>query len=993
MTWTAWAWGQINGDALAFQSNGEADGSGWTIGNNVVGNNGDPTNGVGDNSDGYVGTYIQVPSGGSTVTITVNASGIESGTTWPDMTVSVAGMNQSFPVTSTSSGNYTATFTLPGDSNSAGNGMYVARVQLDNQTATATPDLTVNSVSVSGATVQNSNTSTNALEAAQTYADEFRSGPGTIQLTYANGAPVSAGTPVQVKLTDNAFNFADAVVGTTNSTDGANPAWLVSNPAVGSYAYEYQLANNTNFNAIVPSNAGKWAYNEPTQGDVTMGYVDQLVQYAQQNGEAMRMHNLIWASQQPTWVNNLFTTIKGGGTAGQTALTTLSNAIASRINYYIDGTNPLTSNSTLASSYAEMDVFNEPWHNVGQADDYWTDYGAAGIANIYNEAAAAVAKAGAKTRLYVNEYNVLQYSSNPLVSNAPSDPYANWYLALVNDIRNQGGAVSGIGVEDYINTVGGTSALPTPASMMEALQNLSVDNLPITLTEFGTSTGAGTITNAATLMTETMTMIYGTPLATTMGFWGDLGGPNESGDFELYNSSWQLTAVGQAYQQWMSQWNTNLSLAANSSGDVSFNGTFGQYAVTIGGKVYNLTLTQGANNTFQFTIPNPAWNLTGGGDWSVQTDWTDGSPNGAGVEADLFSAITGPATVFTNIPVTIGTLHINSPQSYLVNGSGSLTFQSLNSNPALIQVDQGTQELDLPVTFASSTNLNVASAASLLLAGPVTINSGNSVTPTGTGPVQYGSSVTLQSGASLTIGNTSISTGPLSLATGASVAIAPSTGTPYVVQFSNISLVGTANINITNNTLLINYGSGSDPVTQIAQYLANGYASGWNGAGIFSSTVANLDSTQKQLDYSIGYADGADGLTGVPAGEIEVIPTIAGDAKLENDVVFGDFQLLAQYFGTAGTWDEGNFTYGPTIDFGDFQLLAQDFGDNSSALTASELASLDQFAAEFGETLVANPSSVGFQLVSVPEPASLGLLAASGIGLLARRRRGSPRKL
>jgi hypothetical protein len=183
MCLTAWAWGQTNGGALALQSNGEVDGTGWTIGNNVVGNNGNAVNGVGDNSDGYVGTYLQVPSGGSTVTITVNASGIESGTTWPDMTVSVAGMNQSFPVTSTSSGNYTATFNLPGDTNPNGDGMYVARVQLDNQTATATPDLTVNTVAVSGATVQNANTSTNALEAAQTYADEFRSGPGTIQLT------------------------------------------------------------------------------------------------------------------------------------------------------------------------------------------------------------------------------------------------------------------------------------------------------------------------------------------------------------------------------------------------------------------------------------------------------------------------------------------------------------------------------------------------------------------------------------------------------------------------------------------------------------------------------------------------------------------------------------------------------------------------------------------------------------------------------------------
>jgi GH35 family endo-1,4-beta-xylanase len=978
----------VDGASLVFQSSGTQSSTSWTLGNAVAGNNGDGVNGVGNNSDGYVGTYIQVPSGGSTVSFTVNASGIESGTTWPDMTISVAGENTSFSVDSTSANNYTATVTLPGDPATDANGTYLVRVQLDNQSATATPDLTVNSLSVSGATVDNVSNNTTALDAAQTYADEFRSGPGAITLTYASGAPVSAGTPVQVKLTDNAFNFADAVVGNSNSSDDGNPAWLVSNPAAGSYAYEYQQALLSNFNAIVPSNAGKWSNNEPVQNDVTMSFVDQLDQFAAQNNLQMRMHNLIWNSQQPTWVNNLFTTIKSGGTAGATAKTNLSTAIQNRINYYINATNPLLGNK-LAQSYAELDVFNEPWHGVGTADDYWTDYGAAGIANIYNEAAAAVAAAGAKTRLYVNEYNVLQYSADPLLtSGAPSDPYANWYLALVNDIRNQNGAVSGIGVEDYINTAGGTSTLPTPTSMMEALQNLSVDNLPISLTEFGTSTGAGSIATASTLMTETMTMIYGTPLATTMGFWGDLGGPGGTGDFLLYNSSWDLTAIGQAYEQWMAQYNTNLSLSAASGGLVNFNGTYGQYAVTIGGEVYNLTLTQGANNSFNFTLPNPQWNVSAGGDWNTVSNWTDGIPNGPGAEADLFSAIATGSTISNSLAVTLGTLHINSPQSYLIDGSGSLTFQGLNSNPALIQVDQGSQEINQPVNVASNLTINIAAGATLTLASPLTINSGISVTPTGAGIVSYQSDVTLQSGASLTIGN-STTGGALSLAADAKVAVAASASTPFTVQFNSVSLAGGASIDLTDNNLIVSYGSGTSPIALIQSYLTNGYNNGaWNGAGIFSSSVASLNSSQTNLIYSVGYADGADGITGVPAGEIEVMPTLAGDAKMQGNVVFGDFQLLSQYFGqTDTTWDEGDFTYNGTTNFGDFQLLSQNFGANSSALTVGEIASLDSFAAEFGDQLVANSSGSGFSLVSVPEPASLGLITGIAVGIFVRRKR------
>jgi hypothetical protein len=65
------------------------------------------------------------------------------------------------------------------------------------------------------------------------------------------------------------------------------------------------------------------------------------------------------------------------------------------------------------------------------------------------------------------------------------------------------------------------------------------------------------------------------------------------------------------------------------------------------------------------------------------------------------------------------------------------------------------------------------------------------------------------------------------------------------------------------------------------------------------------------------------------------MPTLAGDAKLQGNADFGDFQLLSQYFGQSGSWDEGNFTYGSTINFGDFQLLSQNFGQTAS-LSAGE---------------------------------------------------------
>ncbi|HUB26459.1 MAG TPA: PEP-CTERM sorting domain-containing protein, partial [Tepidisphaeraceae bacterium] len=191
------------------------------------------------------------------------------------------------------------------------------------------------------------------------------------------------------------------------------------------------------------------------------------------------------------------------------------------------------------------------------------------------------------------------------------------------------------------------------------------------------------------------------------------------------------------------------------------------------------------------------------------------------------------------------------------------------------------------------------------------------------------------------------------------------------------------------NEMLINYGTGFTPISHLLSWLLTGYNGGaWNGQGIYSSAVAYENSVQKQFLYTIGYADGADGITSLSPGEIEILPTLAGDAKLQGDVVFGDFQLLAQYFGQSGTtWDEGDFTYNGSTDFGDFQLLAQNFGAGAGGLTDGEISALGSFAAQFGGELIPNPDGVGFQVVAVPEPAAISLAAIAATGALLRRRR------
>src|SRR5690606_1518933 len=90
-----------------------------------------------------------------------------------------------------------------------------------------------------------------------------------------------------------------------------------------------------------------------------------------------------------------------------------------RIAYYLgDGVG-----AERAPSYFALDVLNEGLHQ----NQYRTIFGDDGLANIYNAVAATAATAGADVQLYVNEYNVLQFSSNPQAPFFVSDNYANWY--------------------------------------------------------------------------------------------------------------------------------------------------------------------------------------------------------------------------------------------------------------------------------------------------------------------------------------------------------------------------------------------------------------------------------------------------------------------------------------------------------------------------------------------------------------------------------------
>jgi fibronectin-binding autotransporter adhesin len=190
----------------------------------------------------------------------------------------------------------------------------------------------------------------------------------------------------------------------------------------------------------------------------------------------------------------------------------------------------------------------------------------------------------------------------------------------------------------------------------------------------------------------------------------------------------------------------------------------------------------------------------------------------------------------------------------------------------------------------------------------------------------------------LVLGNATTSTylqlSPVTAGTGGTLASVQNTQDALAMSSSSC-------LNVTNNAFLINYGANDDPIGDIASYMAAGYGSGGEfgfagTVGIVSTgsqSTTSLNAAQSAMIYSIGYADGADGIaTGLSSGQIEIMATLAGDAKMQGEVDFGDFQLLDEYFGVSGGWDDGNFRFESVVVFGDYELISQNFDDNDAGL-------------------------------------------------------------
>jgi GH35 family endo-1,4-beta-xylanase len=536
----------ITGNGLIMKSNGSNAGSDWVLADT-----------------GYVGTYITLASPGS-VTINVEAQGTASSDINPHMNIVIndESMGWSVPTGFT---NYQHTFNLPA-------GTHFVRTEFANDSEKSARQLQIRNLNVTGATLANTNSDANALAASNTYISSYRKGNVSVALP-----GLTPGTSVDVKLKNHAFNFGTAVAGFNESTI------MDPNPTPGSNAHTYQEKLKTHFNALVPENAGKWQQNEFAQDSVWHPQLDKIVNFANDNGKRLRMHNLIWDNQQPNWVNTLLNQASGN----QAARDALREEISERIDYYVGDGDTDYDDGDFAQNYYEIDVYNEMVHTP----KYWNAYTASGIADIYNEVAAA---AGPNVGVATNEYNVFQDSG---------DFYGKWYKDSIEQIVAAGGAVSAIGIQSYENNwAPGDSCWCShyPVRKMQTLQNLSVLGMPITLTEFGVKSGTSP-ERTSIILQDTMRLMFGSPNATGFYMWGFWNGDiwSQAPAAAFFDTDWNLTMAGQTWLDLMEEWNTDLTAIVGGDGTINFDGFWGDYELTINGETYGIALNQG---TFEYLL-------------------------------------------------------------------------------------------------------------------------------------------------------------------------------------------------------------------------------------------------------------------------------------------------------------------------------------------------------------------------------------------------------
>ena len=228
-----------------------------------------------------------------------------------------------------------------------------------------------------------------------------------------------------------------ATAGSLGSLAGSKGRYFGSatdNPELSDSAYTSVLGGE--FGQITPGNTMKWQYTEPTQNSFSFGQADTVVAFAQNHGQVVRGHTLVWHSQLAGWVSSL---------PASQLKAAMDNHVTQEVTHF------------KGKIYA-WDVVNEAFNEDGsyRSSPFYAAMGSGYIAEAFRTARAADPAA----KLCINDYNTDGV-------NAKSNALYN----VVSSLKSQG-LIDCVGFQAHL-TVG---AVPGDLkSNLQRFANLGVD--------------------------------------------------------------------------------------------------------------------------------------------------------------------------------------------------------------------------------------------------------------------------------------------------------------------------------------------------------------------------------------------------------------------------------------------------------------------------------------------------------------------------------------
>ncbi len=346
-------------------------------------------------------------------------------------------------------------------------------------------------------------------------------------------------------------------------------------------------------------------------------------------------------------------------------------------------------------------------------------------------------------------------------------------------------------------------------------------------------------------------------------------------------------------------------------------------------------------------VVSPTWNVNGDGSWSVASNWTGGVPNSVGAVANFGTIITSAHTVTVDSTPTVGTMNFSGTSSYTLAGANAITMD-VASGQAAINVTAGSHTISAPVTLNDDATITSAASTGVALTDALTAT-GKTITKAGVGSVQFQN--VRAAALNVTAGSAQI---------GAQATANSAAGTSVV---NTLTIASGATLDVTNNSLIIDYSSVGTLVSDTRQMIAGG------------KLITSSGDASKKLGYGDNavLAKGSFGGQSPDATSMLVKFTYGGDANLDGQVDISDLGALATAWQTSAPWTGGDFNYDAFVDISDLGILATNW----------QLGVSSPLGPSFDEAL----ASVGLAGVSVPEPTSLGLIGLCLAGVAWRRRR------